>query len=146
MEADLTFLVSTDGATPRPSRKKVAIPDLRGPHGRTGRAQTMRQSHSGLRWHSETDELLFERASAALSFGAFCAVGPAFPENSEVMVDHAVPAAHRSWPLRFTGKGLEGRIALLRSSHELGRGAGRGPGGEGHAGRIRRRHPMTRMP
>ena len=44
----------------------------------------------------------------------------------------------------FAGKGLQVGVARLRSSHELGRGTRRGTGVEGHAGRIRRRRPMTR--
>ncbi|MCP4617041.1 MAG: hypothetical protein GY844_11460 [Bradyrhizobium sp.] len=60
-------------------------------------------------WHPETDELLFEGASATLSIQAIRElVGPTFPEEPEVMVAYPVHVAHGRALLGMMGKKFSG--------------------------------------
>ncbi|EKS34486.1 hypothetical protein [Afipia broomeae] len=60
-------------------------------------------------WHPETDELLFEGASASLSIRAVQeVVGPSFPENPELMAAYPVPVGPGRALLRMMGKKFDG--------------------------------------
>jgi hypothetical protein len=60
-------------------------------------------------WHPETDELLFEGASASLSVQAVRELlGPSFPENPEPMAAYPVPVGHGRALLRMMGKTFSG--------------------------------------
>lgn len=60
-------------------------------------------------WHPETDELLFEGASATLSVQTVRElVGPSFPENPEIMAAHPIPVAQGRALLDMMGKKFDG--------------------------------------
>lgn len=60
-------------------------------------------------WHPETDELLFEGASASLSVQTVRdVVGPSFPEHPEIMAAHPVSVALGRALLDMMGKKFDG--------------------------------------